>query len=93
MTGHALPQPRGKRSASVLSASRGAIFPRLVLHSTNPHLRSTYRGIPLRLDLVPDTQALHLLLRGRPASGTYRWVGFLLKGSTPVPAELSQCVK
>lgn len=37
-----------------------------------------------------------LLVSGVPAPeplGTYKQEGFLLEGSTPVPAELSQCVK
>lgn len=62
-----------------------------ILHVPTPGAHT--QGYHCSPGLAPDTQALHLLVLGRPASGTYGWVGFLLKGSTPVPAELSQCVK
>lgn len=56
----------------------------------HPHLRTTYRWAPPlplgtggRRGGVPAPEPL----------GTYKQEGFLLEGSTPVPAELSQCVK
>lgn len=98
------PQRQGSSACHTCSALSACILPsgwKLIpvelcgstaIHTSGPH---TGGRRLCRWGLVADAVA-RLPVSGVPAPeplGTYKQEGFLLEGSTPVPAELSQCVK